>query len=139
MSGPQRDSLIFYDDSRRSRRRRSVASGWPVIAVMALGGLQVLADVFGLLAGGHVDMFGSPGSNWIAGAQICGIVLGIGLVMRNEIARRVSLVFVIIGLVLAVINSSSDSGSFASYILGVGLDVLTVALLIHPSVRRAFD
>jgi len=37
-----------------------------------------------------------------------------------------------------VISSSSYSGSFASYILGVGLDVFTVALLIHPSVRRAF-
>jgi hypothetical protein len=139
MSGSQRDSLVFYDDSWRSRRHRSVASGWPVIAVMALGALQVLANLFGLLADGHVSMFGSPGGNWLAGAQICGIVLGIGLVMRKELARRVSLVFVMIGLVLAVIISSSYSGSFAAYVVGVGLDVLTVGLLIHPSVRRAFD
>jgi hypothetical protein len=57
----------------------------------------------------------------------------------KQLARRVYLVFAVIGLVLTVVSSSSYSGSFASYIVGVGLDVATVALLIHPSVRHAFD
>jgi hypothetical protein len=59
--------------------------------------------------------------------------------MRKELARRVYLVFAVIGLVLTVISSSSYSGSFASYVLGVGLDVVTLALLIHPSVKNAFN
>ena len=59
--------------------------------------------------------------------------------MRKELARRVYLVFAVIGLVLTVISSSSYSGSFTSYVLGVALDVITVALLVHPSVRHAFD
>jgi len=49
------------------------------------------------------------------------------------------LVFAVIGLVLTVISSSSYSGSLGSYVLGVALDVITVALLVHPSVRHAFD
>jgi hypothetical protein len=138
MVDPERDSLVFYDDSTRGRRRESIGSGWPVIAVMAIGAILILGNLAGLLAGSHMDTFGSSTGNGLAGAQIVSLVLGIGLVMRNELARRVYLVFAVIGLVLTVI-SSSYSSSFASYILGVALDVVTVALLIHPSVRRAFD
>ena len=139
MAEPQRDSLIFYEDSARSPRRRSIGSGWPVIAVMAIGAVLILGSLAGLLAGGHVDTFGSSTGNGLAGVQLVSLVLGIGLVMRKELARRVYLVFAVIGLVLTVLSSSSYSGSFVSYLLGVGLDVVTVALLVHPSVRRAFD
>jgi hypothetical protein len=139
MAEPQRDSLVFYDDSTRGRRRRSIGSGWPVIAVMAIGAILILGNLAGLLAGSHMDTFGSSTGNGLAGAQLVGLVLGIGLVMRKELARRVYLVFAVIGLVLTVISSSSYSSSFASYILGVALDVVTVSLLIHPNVRHAFD
>jgi hypothetical protein len=139
MADPQRDSLVFYDDSTRGRRRGSIGSGWPVIAVMAIGAILILGNVAGLVARSHMDTFGSSTGNGLAGAQLVSLVLGIGLVMRKELARRVYLVFAVIGLVLTVISSSSYSGSFASYFLGVALDVVTVALLIHPSVRRAFD
>jgi hypothetical protein len=86
-----------------------------------------------------MDTFGSTTGNAFAGTEIVGLILGIGLVTRKELARRVYLVFAVIGLVLTLLSSSSYSGSFASYILGVGLDVATIALLVHPSVRHAFD
>jgi hypothetical protein len=139
MADPQRDSLVFYDDPPRGRRRVVLGSGWPVVAVMAIGAILVLGNLAGLVAGGHMDTFGSTTGNGLAGAQIVGLVLGIGLVLRKELARRVYLVFAVIGLVLTVLSSSSYSGSFASYILGVALNVATVGLLVHPSVRHAFD
>ena len=106
---------------------------------MTIGAILILANLAGLVAGSHMDTFGSTTGNGFAGTEIVGLLLGIGLVMRNELARRVYLVFAVIGLVLTVLSSSSYSGSFVSYVLGVGLDVATVALLVHPSVRRAFD
>jgi hypothetical protein len=136
MADPQRGSVIFYD---HGGCRRFIGSGWPVIAVMAIGAILVLGNLAGLLAGSHMDTFGSSTGNGLAGAQLVGLALGIGLVMRKELARRVYLVFAVIGLVLTVISSSSYAGSFASYILGVGLDIVTLALLIHASVKRAFD
>jgi len=139
MADPLRDSLVFYDDPARSRRRVVAGSGWPVVAVMAIGAILILGNLVGLIAGSHMDTFGSTTGNGLAGAQIAGLALGVGLVLRKELARRVYLIFAVIGLVLTVLSSSSYSGSFASYILGVGLDVATVALLVHPSVRHAFD
>lgn len=139
MADPQSDSLMFYDEPARGRRRLAAGSGWPVVAVMVIGAILILGNVAGLIAGSHVDTFGSTAGNGLAGAQLVGLVLGIGLVMRKELARRVYLVFAIIGLVLTVLSSSSYSGSFASFILGVALNVVTVGLLVHPSVRRAFD
>ena len=59
MADPQRDSLVFYDDSTRGRRRGSIGSGWPVIAVMAIGAILILGNLAGLLAGSHRDTFGS--------------------------------------------------------------------------------
>jgi hypothetical protein len=138
MADPGRDALIFYDDSSGGRRRRSVGSGWPVVAVMAIGAILVLGNLAGLLAGSGIDRFGGASGDGLAGFQIAGLVLGIGLVMRNELARRVYLVFAVVGVVLTVISSSSYTGSFASYLLGLAVDVVTVALLIHPSVKRAF-
>jgi hypothetical protein len=95
--------------------------------------------LLGLLAGDRVDSFGSFGGSGLDGVYLGNLVLGIGLVMRKELARRVYLVFAVIGLVLTVISSSSYTGSFTSYALGVALDVITIALLVHPSVRHTFD
>ena len=139
MADPQRDSFVFYDDPPRGRRRLAAGSGWPVVAVMVIGAILILENLAGLLVRSHMDTFGSTTGNGFAGTEIVGLVLGIGLVMRKELARRVYLVFAVIGLVLTVVSSSSYSGSFASYILGIGVDVATVGLLIHPSVRHAFD
>jgi hypothetical protein len=139
MADRQPDSVIFYDDSARSRRRGALVSGWPVIAVMAIGAILVFGNLAGLLIGSHMDTFGSSTGDGLAGGQLVGLALGAGLLMRKELARRVYLVFAVIGLVLTVISSSSYSGSFASYVLGVGLDVVTLALLIHPSVKNAFN
>jgi hypothetical protein len=139
MADPPRDALIFYDEPPRGRRRVKVGSGWAVIAVMAIGAILILGNLAGLVTGSHMDTFGSTTGNAFAGTEIVGLILGIGLVTRKELARRVYLVFAVIGLVLTLLSSSSYSGSFASYILGVGLDVATIALLVHPSVRHAFD
>ncbi len=140
MTDEQRDSLIVFDDSRRRGPSDSQAiSNWPVLAVMAIGVILALSGLLGLLVGDRVDSFGSFGGNALAGVHLASLGLGIGLVMRNDLARRVYLVFAIAGLVLTVISPSSYSSSFASYLLGVALDVVTVALLVHPSVKRAFD
>lgn len=139
MADPQHDSLTFYDDSPRGRRRLPAGSDWPVVAVMVIGAILILGNLVGLLSGSHVDTFGSTTGNGLAGAQLVGLVLGIGLVMRKELARRVYLVFAILGLAITVLGFSSSSGSFASYVLGVALNVVTVGLLVHPSVRHAFD
>ncbi len=80
-----------------------MASGWPVLAVMAIGAILVLGNVVSLLAGSQVDSFGSFTGNGLAGAQLVGLILGLGLVMRKELARRVYLVFTIIGLLLTVV------------------------------------
>ncbi len=139
MADPQRDGFVLYDDSTLGRRRSPAGPGWPVIVVMAIGAVLVLGNLADLIAGSHMDAFGSSTGNGLAGAQLVSLVLGIGLVMRKELARRVYLVFAVFALLVAVFGWSSYSGSFPSYFLGVALDGVTVALLIHPSVRRAFD
>ncbi|HEX4036363.1 MAG TPA: hypothetical protein VHX66_18130 [Solirubrobacteraceae bacterium] len=40
---------------------------------------------------------------------------------------------------MTLLDSSSYNGSPTSYVLGLLIDAGTVALLVHPKVRRAFD
>ncbi|HLW96481.1 MAG TPA: hypothetical protein VKS25_13980 [Solirubrobacteraceae bacterium] len=106
---------------------------------MAIGLLLVATNLLGLIAGTDINTFGATGGNGLAGKQLVGLVLGAGLVMRSELARRVYLVFAVIGLVLTLLDSSSYNASPTSYALGLLIDAGTVALLVHPKVRRAFD
>jgi hypothetical protein len=138
MASPERDPLTFYEDPSDGGLD-SLRAGWPVLAVMAIGVLLVAANLLGLIAGTDIHTFGAAGGNGAAGVQLVGLVLGAGLVMRNELARRVYLVFAVIGLVLTLLDSSSYDGSRVSYVLGLLIDTGTVALLLHPKVRRAFD
>ncbi len=138
MEQRERDSVVFYDKAGAGWRT-SLASGWPILAVMAIGALLVLGNLAGLLTGSHMDTFGSGGGNGRAGAQLVGLVLGLGLVMRKELARRVYLVFAVIGLLLTLLGSSSYTGAPEAYLAGLLVDVGTVALLLHPRVRHAFD
>jgi hypothetical protein len=82
------------------------------VAVTAIGATLILGNLAGLIAGTRMDTCGSSTGNGLAGVQIVGLVFGIGLVMREELVRRVYLVFAVIGLVLTVLSSSSYSGSF---------------------------
>jgi hypothetical protein len=138
MEQRERDSLVF-DDRAGSEWRSSLASGWPVLAVMAIGALLVLGNLVGLLTGSHMDTFGSSGGNGLAGAQLVGLLLGLGLVMHKELARRVYLVFAVIGLVATLLGSSSYTGAPEAYLAGLLVDVGTVAILLHPRVTHAFD
>jgi hypothetical protein len=70
MADRQPDSVIFYDDSARSRRRGALVSGWPVIAVMAIGAILVFGNLAGLLIGSHMDTFGSSTGDGLAGGQL---------------------------------------------------------------------
>jgi hypothetical protein len=86
MEQRERDSLVF-DDRAGSEWRSSLASGWPVLAVMAIGALLVLGNLVGLLTGSHMDTFGSSGGNGLAGAQLVGLLLGLGLFLVHGSAR----------------------------------------------------
>jgi hypothetical protein len=143
MPDERRDSFIIFADRTPAKPlgRRSAASisGWGVLAVVAIGALLAIDGVLGLTVGDRLDSYGSVGGGALDGVYLARVALGVGLLMRKELARRVSLVFAIIGLVATVTSPASYSASFASYALGISLDVGTLALLLHPRVKRAFD
>ncbi len=121
---------------------------WSFIAVWTLGALTAISGAVGLLGGVHVLAFGSisTGGSFVF-VNVFRLLLGAGILMRKEIARRVYVFVAVVGLVFAVIGSflylATAQGArtidFLAVLVGLALDVVPLALLTSASVKREFS
>jgi hypothetical protein len=121
---------------------------WAGLAVIALGTISVLSGLAGLTGGVHLLAFGSisSGGSFVV-VNIARVALGMGLVMRKELARRIYVFLAVVGLVFGVLGGflelATASGPHAvdllAVVIGVAMDLALLALLTSPRVKREFS
>lgn len=116
-----------------------------VIAVIVIGALIAIPALLSLLGSAAVSLDGSTHKSSVSVAfNLAYLALGVGLMMRRELARQVYLVLASIGLfflgiaVLIVIAGGIDV-PLASLIAGVLLTVIPMYFLTRPDVAKLFS
>lgn len=116
-----------------------------VIAVVVIGALIAFPALLSLLGSAAVSLDGSTGGSSLSvGFDLAYLVLGVGLMMRRELARQVYLVLATIGLIflgiaiLVVIAGGAGHTSLAELLPGLLLTVIPMYFLTRPDVAKLF-
>jgi hypothetical protein len=115
-----------------------------IAAVTVLGALVVavpmpivVTSIHASLAGQNTKIVGIEGVFAFAY-----VVLGVGVIIRREIARQVLVWVLSFGLALMCIGlfrATADGGQSAGFLVRAGVQLLPIVFLSHPSVKRVFS
>ncbi len=116
-----------------------------VIAVIVIGALVAVPALLSLLGSAAVSLDGSSGRSSVSiGFDLAYLALGVGLMMRRELARQVYLVLATIGLIflgiaaLVVIAGGAGHISLAELLPGFLLTVIPMYFLTRLDVAKLF-
>ncbi len=123
---------MFYDDRAA------------IVAVTVLGALVVavpmpvvVGSIHASLAGQNTAVVGIEG---IFGFAY--VLLGVGLIIRRELARQVLVWVLSFGLALMCIGlfrASADGGHSAGLLVRAGVQLAPILILSHSSIKRVFS
>jgi hypothetical protein len=123
---------VFYDN-----RAAVVAVTVLGVLVVAVPMPTVVGSIHASLAGQNTAVVGIEG---IFGFAY--VLLGVGLIIRREIARQVLVWVLSFGLALMCIGlfrASADGSHSAGFLVRAGVQLVPIVFLSHSSIKRVFS